>query len=132
MSRISKYVLTLILTYITLNICFDSSKMSQRNAAEIARERCNNDWRSTRPSLLDRFKHLCLREELSDVDFVFNKGLSGQMVLFLIIYNVLIKHSRKFLPTFTCSASHLKFLRSCLHMMEMKKRNARSNNNSDF
>ena len=33
-----------------------------------------------RPTMFDRFKHLCLREELSDVDFVFNKGLSEETV----------------------------------------------------
>ena len=54
--------------------------MAEQSAAEIARKNCNTDWRSTRPTLIDRFKHVCLREDFSDVDFVFNKGLSGEMV----------------------------------------------------
>lgn len=54
--------------------------MAQQNATEIIRESCNTDWRSNRPTMFDRFKHLCLREELSDVDFVFNKGLSEETV----------------------------------------------------
>ena len=52
----------------------------KKSVADIARENCNNDWRSARPSLIDRFKHLCLREELSDVDFVFSFGLLGEKV----------------------------------------------------
>ena len=54
--------------------------MTQQDAAEILRESCNFDWRKNRPSLIDRFKHLCLREQLSDVDFVFNKGLLEETV----------------------------------------------------
>ena len=54
--------------------------MIQQNVAEIFRESCNTDWRTNRPSLIDRFKYLCLREELSDADFVFNKGLLEETV----------------------------------------------------
>ena len=39
-----------------------------------------NDWRTTQPTMVNRFKHMCLREEYSDVDFIFNKGLPEEMV----------------------------------------------------
>lgn len=57
------------------------------NRDKIARECCDSDWRSFMPSLIDRFKHVCLHEELSDADFVFNKGSQDETVqiLFLVL-----------------------------------------------
>ena len=73
-----------------------------KTEAKILREICNTDWRSTRPSLIDRFKRVCLSKEYSDVDFVFNKGLSGEMVrIFLspFLNYIINRHFfRKFRP----------------------------------
>ena len=54
--------------------------INAKGTVEIARQNCNNDWRSDFPTLIDRFKRVCLSDEFSDVDFVFNKGLSSEMV----------------------------------------------------
>ena len=63
-----------------------------KTEAEIMLEICKTDWRSTRPSLIDRFKCVCLSKEYSDVDFVFNKGLSGEMVrIFFIAFSKLYR-----------------------------------------
>ena len=73
-----------------------------KTEAEIMRQICNTDWRSTRPSLIDRFKCVCLSEEYSDVDFVFNKGLSGEVVRIFLSPSrnyIINRHSfRKFQP----------------------------------
>ena len=66
----------------------------EKSAAEIARQNCNNDWRSDFPTLFDRFKRLCLSDEFSDVDFVFNKGLSTEMVWTLFIFYLLLYYKR--------------------------------------
>ena len=76
--------------------------MTQKNAAEIARETigdtndwrlairferlANYDWRCILPNMADRFKYMCLRESYSDVDFVFNGGLPGEMVCIFCDY----------------------------------------------
>ena len=69
-----------------------------KTEAEIMRQICNTDWRSTRPSLIDRFKCVCLSEEYSDVDFVFNKGLSDEMVWIFWNYIINKQSFRKFQP----------------------------------
>ena len=67
-----------------LNLNLLHSKMiNAKGKVEIARENCNNDWRSDLPTLIDRFKRVCLSDEFSDVDFVFNKGLSTEVVWIL-------------------------------------------------
>ena len=111
-----------------LNMNLRHSKMINakgKSAAEIARQNCNNDWRSDKPTLIDRFKRVCLSNEFSDVDFVFNKGLSTETVWILFIcYKYLPLFSTifsEFLPILVFSILHLKFLRSFLPMMEMKR-----------
>ena len=86
----------------------------EKSAAEIARENCNNDWRSDFPTLFDRFKRLCLSDEFSDVDFVFNKGLSTETVwigFFLFAINIryslvlFLANSCPFLCSYSCIRS---------------------------
>ena len=109
-----------------LNMNLRHSKMiNAKDKVEIARQNCNNDWRSDFPTLFDRFKRVCLSNEFSDVDFVFNKGLSTETVWILFIcYKYLPLFSTifsEFLPILVFSVLHPKFLRSFLPMMEMKR-----------
>ena len=101
------------------------AKEKEENAAEIARENCNKDWRSEFPTLIDRFKRVCLSDKFSDVDFVFNKGLSTETVWNLFIcYKYLLFFSTvfsEFLPILVFLFLHPKCLRSFLPMMEMKR-----------
>ena len=73
----------------------------EKNLVEIARKNCNDDWRSTLPTLIDRFKHVCLRDEFSDVNFVFNKGSRRETVwIIFICYKLLCYFQR--IPAHAC------------------------------
>ena len=85
-----------------------SKMINSKDKVEIARQNCNNDWRSDFPTLFDRFKRLCLSDEFSDVDFVFNKGLSTETVWILFIcykYLLFLANSCPFLCSKSCIRS---------------------------
>ena len=82
--------------------------INAKDKVEIARQNCNNDWRSDFPTLIDRFKRVCLSDEFSDVDFVFNKDLSTETVWILFIcykYLLFLANSRPFLCSKSCIRS---------------------------
>ena len=73
--------------------------INAKNEVEIARKNCNNDWRSDLPTMFDRFKHVCLSDEFSDVDFVFTKGLSTEVVwIFFYLLLFVLFFSEEFPP----------------------------------
>ena len=75
--------------------------INAKNEVEIARKNCNNDWRSDLPTMFDRFKRVCLSDEFSDVDFVFTKGLSTEVVwigFFLFAINFFMLFFSEFPP----------------------------------
>ena len=77
----------------------------------VDRKNCNEDLRSTLPT---------------DVDFVFDKDSSREVVLILFIcHNFFVLFFSEFLPILVFSYLHPKFSRSFLSMMDVIKRNTR-------
>ena len=43
------------------------------STVEANRQNFNIDWRTEKPNFVEQIAHFCMKEELADVEFVFNR-----------------------------------------------------------
>ena len=51
------------------------------STVEANRQNFNNDWRTEKPNFVEQMAHFCMKEEMADVEFVFNRE-NGLTVFF--------------------------------------------------
>lgn len=51
-----------------------SSSSELSNSFEATRQNFNIDWRAKKPVFGEQMAHFCMKEEMSDVEFVFNRN----------------------------------------------------------
>lgn len=76
-----------------------SEVSSSSNSVEANRQNFNIDWRAKKPVFDEQMSHFCMKEEMADVEFIFNRNNEITVcfsIPFLVHY---IKNFRRFLRT---------------------------------
>ena len=81
---------------------------SSSNSVEENRQNFNIDWRAEKRVFNKQMAYFCMKEEMADVEFVFNRQNKITVYLFLLLLSIIITHSLYF--------SFRKFLLIHLHL----------------
>ena len=63
-----------------------AEELTSSSAVEKTRQNCNTDWRAQKSDFVEQMAHLCMSEEMADVEFVFNRGGEITVCCFIIIH----------------------------------------------
>ena len=78
------------------------------NSVEENRQNFNIDWRAEKRFFNKQMAYFCMKEEMADVEFVFNRQNKITVCLFLLLLSIIITYSLYF--------SFRKFLLIHLHL----------------
>ena len=95
-----------------------SSSSSSSNAVEANRQNFNIDWRSKKPIFDEQMGYFCMKEGMTDVEFVFNRQNKITVCHLLLFSNfvVIFVSFRRFLPIHLQLLWPQKFSKKSSHM----------------